>query len=68
MNVITKLALRRITTKKVRSGVICTAIFLTIVLFMTVVSISANLLTGFGLTLRLAAFAVRTAHPAPLIR
>jgi len=55
MNVITKLALSRIRTKKARSIVICTSIFLTIILFMTVVSISANLLTGFGLTMRLAA-------------
>jgi len=55
MNVITKLAINRITTKKARSGVICAAIFLTIVLFMTVVSLSSNLLTGFGLMMRLAA-------------
>ena len=54
MNIITKLALNRITTKKARSGVICAAIFLTIVLFMTVVSLSSNLLTGYGLMMRLA--------------
>lgn len=54
MKIITKLALNRIKTKKARSGVICAAIFLTIVLFMTVVSISSNLLTGYGLMLRLA--------------
>lgn len=54
MNVITKLALSRIKGKKTRSAVICTAIFLTIVLFMTVVSISSNLLTGYGLMMRLA--------------
>ncbi|MBQ8401353.1 MAG: hypothetical protein IJX14_05425, partial [Clostridia bacterium] len=55
MNIIAKLALNRITAKKARSGVICAAIFLTIVLFMTVVSLSSNLLTGFGLMMRLAA-------------
>ena len=55
MNVITKLAINRITSKKARSGVICAAIFLTMVLFMTVVSISSNLLTGYGLMMRLAA-------------
>ncbi len=54
MNIITRLALNRITTKKARSGVICAAIFLTIVLFMTVVSLSSNLLTGYGLMMRLA--------------
>lgn len=54
MNIITKLALNRIRTKKARSGVICAAIFLTIVLFMTVVSLSSNLLTGYGLMMRLA--------------
>ncbi len=54
MNIITKLALNRIKTKKARSGVICAAIFLTIVLFMTVVSISSNLITGYGLMMRLA--------------
>ena len=42
MNVITKLAINRITSKKARSGVICAAIFLTMVLFMTVVSISVD--------------------------
>ena len=55
MNIITRLALNRIKTKKARSGVICAAIFLTVVLFMTVVSLSSNLLTGFGLMMRLAA-------------
>ncbi len=55
MNVITKLAINRITSKKARSGVICAAIFLTMVLFMTVVSISSNLLTGYGIMMRLAA-------------
>ncbi|MBQ7983729.1 MAG: ABC transporter permease [Clostridia bacterium] len=55
MNVITKLALARIRTKKTRSCVICAAIFLTMVLFMTVVCISSNLLTGYGLMMRLAA-------------
>ena len=34
MNVITKLAINRTTSKKARSGVICAAIFLTMVLFM----------------------------------
>ena len=47
MNVITKLALSRIRTRKARSFVICTAIFLTAVLFMTVVSISANIIDSY---------------------
>ncbi len=54
MNVITKLAINRITSKKARSGVICAAIFLTMVLFMTVVSISVNLISGYSLMMRLA--------------
>lgn len=49
MKTITKLALSRIRTKKTRSAVICAAIFLTIVLFMTVVSISVNLLESYEL-------------------
>ena len=36
---IAKLALNRITSKKARSAVICAAILLTMVLFMTIVSI-----------------------------
>ena len=55
MNVITKLALRRITAKKARSGVICAAVLLTTVLFMTVVSIAVNLLSAYSLMLRMAA-------------
>ncbi len=55
MNIITKLACNRITSKKARSGVICAAILLTMVLFMTVVCISSNLLTGYGLMMHLAA-------------
>ena len=47
MKVITKLALTRIRTKKTRSFVICAAIFLTAVLFMTVVSISANIIDSY---------------------
>ena len=47
MNVITKLALSRIRTRKARSFVICAAIFLTAVLFMTVVSISANIIDSY---------------------
>lgn len=54
MNVITKLTINRITSKKARSGVICAAIFLTMVLFMTVVSISVNLVSGYSLMMRLA--------------
>ncbi|MGN1409458.1 MAG: FtsX-like permease family protein [Eubacteriales bacterium] len=54
MKIITKLALSRIRSKKARSTVICAAIFLTMVLFMTVVSISFNMLSGLGLSLRLA--------------
>jgi len=55
VKIITKLALSRITSKKARSAMICAAIFLTMVLFMTVVSISFNILSGFGLSMRLAA-------------
>ncbi len=47
MNVITKLALSRIRTRIARSFVICAAIFLTAVLFMTVVSISANIIDSY---------------------
>ncbi len=54
MRTIPKLALTRITSKKARSGVICGAILLTIVLFMTVVSISVNMVSGYSLMLRLA--------------
>lgn len=48
MNIITALAVRRIKTKKARSAVICAAIFLTAVLFMTVVSISANIIDSYS--------------------
>ncbi len=54
MRTIPKLALTRITSKKARSGVICGAILLTIVLFMTIVSISVNIITSYSLMLRLA--------------
>ena len=54
MNVITKLALTRITTKKARTAVICAAILLTMVLFMTIVSISVNMVSGYSLMMRLA--------------
>jgi len=47
MRIITKLALSRIRTRKARSFVICAAIFLTAVLFMTVVSISANIIDSY---------------------
>ncbi len=53
MNTILKLALSRITIKKARSFVIGGSILLTTVLFMTVVCISINLLTGYSLMLRL---------------
>ncbi len=54
MKTITKLALTRITTRKARSGVICASILLTIVLFMTVVSISVNIFNSYSLMMRLA--------------
>ncbi len=47
MNIITKLAMSRIRAQKARSGVICAAIFLTMVLFMTVVSISFNIIDSY---------------------
>ncbi len=54
MNAVTKLAVRRITAKKARSGVICAAILLTMVLFMTIVSISVNMISAYSLMLRMA--------------
>lgn len=54
MKIITKLAIHRITSKKARSGVICAAILLTMVLFMTIVSISVNLISGYSLMMRMA--------------
>ena len=51
---IAKLALNRITSKKARSAVICAAILLTMVLFMTIVSISANMVSGCSLMMRMA--------------
>lgn len=54
MKVITKLALSRITSKKARSAVICAAILLTQVLFMTIVSISVNMVSGYSLMMRMA--------------
>ena len=54
VKVITKLALSRITSKKARSAVICAAILLTMVLFMTIVSISVNLVSGYSLMMRMA--------------
>lgn len=53
MKTVTRLAFARIKAKKSRTAVICGAIFLTVVLFMTVVSISVNLLTGYFSMLRL---------------
>jgi len=47
MKVITRLALSRIRTRKARSFVICAAIFLTAILFMTVVSISFNIIDSY---------------------
>ena len=54
MKIITKLALSRITSKKARSAVICAAILLTMVLFMTIVSISVNMVSGYSLMMRMA--------------
>ena len=54
VKVITKLALSRITSKKARSAVICAAILLTMVLFMTIVSISVNMVSGYSLMMRMA--------------
>lgn len=54
VKVITKLALSRITSKKARSAVICAAILLTQVLFMTIVSISVNMVSGYSLMMRMA--------------
>ena len=51
---IAKLALNRITSKKARSAVICAAILLTMVLFMTIVSISVNMVSGCSLMMRMA--------------
>ncbi len=53
MSIIVRLAVNRITGKKARSVVICAAILLTMVLFMTVVSIASNLIGSYGLMLRL---------------
>lgn len=54
MKVIAKLALNRITSKKARSAVICAAILLTMILFMTIVSISVNMVSGCSLMMRMA--------------
>ena len=54
VKVITRLALSRITSKKARSAVICTAILLTMVLFMTIVSISVNMVSGYSLMMQMA--------------
>ena len=54
MKVLAKLALNRVTSKKARSAVICAAILLTMVLFMTIVSISVNMVSGCSLMMRMA--------------
>lgn len=54
MKVIAKLALNRITSKKARSAVIFAAILLTMILFMTIVSISVNMVSGCSLMMRMA--------------
>lgn len=54
MKVLAKLALNRVTSKKARSAVICAAILLTMVLFMTIVSISVNMVSGYSLMMRMA--------------
>ena len=47
MGILAKLAFRGIKSKKANAAVTITAIFLTIILFMTVVSVAANLYTGY---------------------
>ena len=47
MNTITKLALRRLKVRKTRSAVICVSILLMMLLFMTVVSVSVHLFSGY---------------------
>lgn len=54
MNTLTRLALTDIATKKARSAVTCAAIFLTLLLFVTVTVISSNMLGSYKLMLRLA--------------
>ena len=54
MKVLAKLALNRVTSKKARSAVICAAILLTMILFMTIVSISVNMVSGYSLMMRMA--------------
>ena len=54
MNTLTRLALADIATKKARSAVTCAAIFLTLLLFVTVTGISSNMLGSYKLMLRLA--------------
>lgn len=54
MNTLTRLALTDIATKKARSAVTCAAIFLTLLLFVTVTGISSNMLGSYKLMLRLA--------------
>ncbi len=54
MKTITKLAINRIKMKRTHSAVICASILLTTVLLMTIVSISANIISGYGLMLRIA--------------
>lgn len=54
MNTLTRLALIDIASKKARSATVCAAIFLTLLLFVTVVGMSSNMLGSYSLTLRLA--------------
>ena len=54
MNTLPRLALTDIATKKARSAVTCAAIFLTLLLFVTVTGISSNMLGSYKLMLRLA--------------
>ena len=54
MNTITKLALRRLKVRKTRSAVICVSILLMMILFMTVVSVSVNLFSGYSVMSRMA--------------
>lgn len=54
MNVITKLSIDSIKSHRVRSGIICTAVILTTVLFMTILCIIFNIFGGYQLMLQLA--------------
>ncbi|MBR5870870.1 MAG: ABC transporter permease [Clostridia bacterium] len=54
MKAIAKLAFNRVAAKKATSSVICAALLLTTIMFMTIVSISVNLISGYSLMMRMA--------------